>query len=102
MCLLSGTADRGIDHVVKFFDVLWCQVGQVGILAVVPDLLHGVNVVVQGKCQGLMFSDSVSRFKVQPLQVSPSRLVVRIGNIVDHHCRWFLRVVSAVVHQSGV
>jgi hypothetical protein len=42
--LLSSTADRGTDQVVKFFDVLWCQVGQIGILAVVPDLLNRIKV----------------------------------------------------------
>jgi hypothetical protein len=44
MCLLSGTADRGTDHVVKFLDVFRGQVGQITILAVVPDLLNWIEV----------------------------------------------------------
>jgi len=44
MCLLSGIANRGTNQLVKFFDVFGCQVGQISILAVVPDLLNGVKV----------------------------------------------------------
>ena len=44
MCLLSGIADRGTDQMVKLFDVLWCQVGQISILAVVPYLLNWIEV----------------------------------------------------------
>ena len=44
MCLLSGIADRDTDQVVKLFDVFGCQVGQIGILAVVPHLLHWIKV----------------------------------------------------------
>jgi len=44
MGLLSGTADRGTDQVIKFFDVIGCQVSQIGILAAVPDLLHWIKV----------------------------------------------------------
>jgi hypothetical protein len=41
MCLLSGIVDRGIDQVVKLFDVFRCQVDQVGILGVIiPNLFN--------------------------------------------------------------
>jgi hypothetical protein len=42
--LLAGIADRVTDQVVKFFDVFGCQVGQISILAVVPDLLCRIKV----------------------------------------------------------
>jgi len=44
MCLPSGIADRGTDQVVKLFDVIGCQVSQIGILAMVPDLFHRIKV----------------------------------------------------------
>ena len=44
MCLLSGTADRGTDQVVKLFNVFGCQVDQVSILAVIPNLFDWIKV----------------------------------------------------------
>jgi len=44
MCLLSGIADRGTDQVVKLFDVFGCQVDQVGILTVIPNLFNWIKV----------------------------------------------------------
>ena len=44
MCLLSGTVDRGIDQVVKLFDVFGCQIDQVGVLAVIPNLFNWIKV----------------------------------------------------------
>ncbi len=43
------------------------------------------NVVVQGKCQGLVFSDFVSRVMDIPLRIPPLVQVVRAGNAEDHH-----------------
>lgn len=68
MGLLSGTVDRGTNHLVKFFDVIGCQVSQIGILAVVPDLLHWIKVRrISGQPfntngPGAMFQVSPQRF----------------------------------------
>jgi len=44
MCLISGTANRGTDQVVKFSQVFRRQICQITILAVVPDLLNWIKV----------------------------------------------------------
>ena len=44
MCLILGVADRGTDHAVKLFQVFGCQIGQITVLAMVPDLLNRVKV----------------------------------------------------------
>jgi hypothetical protein len=40
ICLPLGIADRGADQAAKLFDLFGCQVDQVGILAVIPNLLE--------------------------------------------------------------
>ena len=44
MCLLSSIADRDTDQVVKLFNVFGCQVDQVGILTVIPNLFNWIKV----------------------------------------------------------
>ncbi len=65
MCLTSGTTDRGSHQLVKFFDVFRCQVGQIGILAVVPYLLNWIEV---GRVARQPFNADVLRVS---FQVSP-------------------------------
>ena len=63
--MTSGTADGGSDQPVKFLDVFRCQVGQIGILAVVPYLLNWIKV---GRVGRQPFNADVLRVS---FQVSP-------------------------------
>jgi len=54
------------------------------------------GVVVQGKCQGLVFSDFVSSVMDIPLRVPPLAQVV----VGDYHYH-FLRPVSPNSHRAG-
>ena len=47
--MISGSADRGIDQLVKYFDVFGCQVGQISVLAVIPYLLNWIKVRSVGR-----------------------------------------------------
>jgi len=75
VCLLSGIADRGTDPVVKFFDVFGCQIGQISILAVVPDLLNRIEVRRIGRqpfnTDGLGVSFQVSPQYFCPMDTPP-------------------------------
>jgi len=62
---MPGAADRGTDQVVKFFDVFGCHVGQISILAMVPDLLNWIKVGRIGRQPFNMDSRGVS-FQVPP------------------------------------
>jgi len=44
MCLLLSIANRGVDQAVKLFDLVGCQVDQIGILAVIPNLFNWIKV----------------------------------------------------------
>ena len=69
MCSLSDTADRGTDQV-KFFDVFGCQVVQIGIPAVVPDLLHRIKVRRVGR-QPFNTDSLGGSFQVSPRRFCP-------------------------------